>query len=660
MTIMFVSQRMKKVDVFIHKKFSDNVSKEIVKFGDFQVIEISGEKAKKYLLEKTPENDFSAKLQEFERRVNFLHSTFENYSIASEIGEVDYIAEPVVINEFQIEEQIKEIETDLNDYNIKLEELRSRQNDIAIKIRKMNLFYGSNLDLTRLKDLEHFYAGFGVVPSTSYEGFISAMSIIPSTVQFIDNIGTDALILFAAPIKEKSKIEIILKNVYFKDYGLPYDLEPNGKSSLVKFAFDLSYSKDEEIWLERRFHKIFVKSIPVIHNLKYNIQYYQSMSKLKGEMVSTANVRLFSGWVPAQEVDSLKDSIEKMTFGRCIFLSMDAIDAMIQEGLIPPTKFSNPKFLKPFEGLVSTFGIPNYKEIDPTLLAAAAYVLMYGAMFGDVGHGFVLALIGLTGMLVKKFKSMKSFATVVFYVGLSSIIFGFLYGSVFGHENIFKPLWMNPSGNIMGILMVTIAFGAVIITLGTILSIINSILERNYGRLFFSTTGIAGLLLYLGLVDIGYSLISGKGFPLSGILNITIIIIILISMIAILLEKRLELLFPHKHEEGEHEEKPSMILGFVDVFETLISFISKTISFMRIGAFALNHAALMGAFFILAGMSNILPVQWLIILIGNLFVVGFEGGIVAIQSLRLEYYEFFMSYFRANGKKFEGLGIYKE
>jgi V/A-type H+-transporting ATPase subunit I len=104
-----------------------------------------------------------------------------------------------------------------------------------------------------------------------------------------------------------------------------------------------------------------------------------------------------------------------------------------------------------------------------------------------------------------------------------------------------------------------------------------------------------------------------------------------------------------------------MIVGVVEVFEASVSFLSNTMSFMRIGAFALNHAALMGVVFILAGSPKGNPVgHWIALLIGNIFVIVLEGLIVGIQALRLEFYEFFVKFFRADGRPFEGLDIYKQ
>jgi V/A-type H+-transporting ATPase subunit I len=95
------------------------------------------------------------------------------------------------------------------------------------------------------------------------------------------------------------------------------------------------------------------------------------------------------------------------------------------------------------------------------------------------------------------------------------------------------------------------------------------------------------------------------------------------------------------------------------MFESAMSFLSNTISFIRVGAFALNHAGLMSVIFVFAGMSDIPPVKWLILLIGNVIVIGLEGFIVAVQVLRLEYYEFFSRFYRASGKAFSGIGIFR-
>ena len=186
------------------------------------------------------------------------------------------------------------------------------------------------------------------------------------------------------------------------------------------------------------------------------------------------------------------------------------------------------------------------------------------------------------------------------------------------------------------------------ITVGMILGIINSFMRKDYGRALFAPNGIAGITFYWGLLYMGYTVLTGGTFP-QFIIYITIGAGILIA-----LEKWLAYKLFH------HGEKENPALGAIDLFETTLSMLSNTISFVRVGAFALNHGALMSAFFIIANMTDNPFIQALIIFIGNLFVIGFEGLVVGIQVLRLEYYEFFMKFFRADGRGFHSLKDFKK
>lgn len=654
---MFFPQRMKKIDVMILKQDVDNVSKEIVKFGEFQVLEIDPEKAKKQLLTKSVVENQVARLSEYDRRTNFLLTSLEGFKFSTQIES----RERVVIGEFysesEMEQLLREVEADVNNYNQQLEAIYRRKADIEISIKKLNLFGSYGLDLHKLKDMQFVYAGFGIIPITSYEGFTAAMASLPevNVTYKVDTMGKDVLVFYVASNQAKDKIDAILKNVYFRDYGLPTEIDKDSVNKMIRYAFGLSTVVDEELWLERNFQKTMQKKIPILLTIKETIQYYLAMSKLKAEMAGTGKVYLFSGWIPTNALEKVRARIVSLTDDKCVFLDKTATQAIEEEGLFPPTKFSNPKIFKPFEFLVATYGIPNYREIDPTPFMAIGYVFMYGAMFGDIGHGIVLALIGIMAMMNKKMKVLQNFGAILVYIGISAMFFGFLYGEIFGKAGVVNPLWMSPAHHIMDILSISIVFGTGIISMSLILSIINSILEKNYGRLFFATTGLPGLTFYWSVLAMVFMTLNKIAYP-SYVMAIPIAALVIIA-----LEKHLERLFHKKgkHGHAEAEEKPNLMIGLVEVFEAVIAFVSKTVSFVRVGAFALNHGALMGVVFIIAdGMKSPIS-KWIALLIGNLFVIGVEGFIVGIQALRLQYYEFFVAFFRANGKPFEGLGIYK-
>lgn len=246
---------------------------------------------------------------------------------------------------------------------------------------------------------------------------------------------------------------------------------------------------------------------------------------------------------------------------------------------------------------------------------------------------------------------MHALASIAMWVGVSSIIFGWIYGSVFGNEHIMKDIFtrsfLTPLENINLILGGAVGFGVLMISGGIILNIINSIRLRDYGKLLFSGTGIAGLIFYWSVVALGGMSLLAIKYP-GWLIDIPIAALLIIG-----LEKRLE------YWIFKHGEKPGWGMGIFEVLESVLSFLSNTISFVRVGAFALNHGALMSVVFILSDMARGPLSKALVLVLGNLFVIGFEGMVVGIQALRLEYYEFFIKFFRADGKDFQTLDIYK-
>ncbi len=650
---MFISQRMKKIDLIIMKKFADDVSKEIVKFGNFQTIEISGEKAEDLLLKKSVSDAEIARFSDLDKRVSYLISTFESIMENIEMWESEEITEAGMIDAESLEKNVKTIESEVNLHYGNIERLRNEQRENKIRIKKVDYFSTQEVDWTRSTWMTFFTMGFGSVPLAGYVGFESAMETLPTVIEKVDTIDDTVIVFYVAPSSVKEKVSQILKSVYFKNYGIPETAAEVDKSSLVHHAFELSSAYDEEMWQEKQFKKKILDYRQLLKTLKNSARYYIAMERLKGEMASSEKVCIFSGWVPSKITHRFKKKMEQLTQNRCEILERSASKALAEEGLIAPTKLSNPFFIRPFEMLVSTFGTPNYREIDPTPLLAVTFVLMYGAMFGDVGQGLALVLLGIIIFFIKKFKSFRNFGTIFIYVGVSSAFFGLMYGAVFGFENVIKAIWMKPMDRVMDILTLSIIYGSFVILLAQILNIINSILGKDYPSFLFSRNGLAGFGFYGSLVYVAICLIRGIHYQ-EYIFVFTIVCALLIS-----LEKYLErLLFSH-HVSGAEDEKPTVTMAVVEIYESVMGFLSNTISFIRVGAFALNHIALMSVVFVLSYSSKNPIVQWVGLFIGNIIVIGFEGFIVGIQVMRLEYYEFFTRFFRADGKAFEGIGVYK-
>ena len=290
------------------------------------------------------------------------------------------------------------------------------------------------------------------------------------------------------------------------------------------------------------------------------------------------------------------------------------------------------------------YGVPAYNEIDPTSFVAITYSLIFGIMFGDVGQGLCLSI---GGWLLYRFKKMN-LAAIIACAGVFSTIFGFMYGSIFGFEHVIPHLWLNPMENVMTVLITAVAFGMALIIIAMILNIVNGIKAKDYEKIFFDTNGVSGLIFYTALITCVALIFTGNTLPGIGVLiiffGIPLLLIFLREPITHFIEKKKKL-FP--------ENKVMFFVeSLFELFEILLSYVTNSISFLRVGAFAMSHAAMMGVVMLLAGAESGNPNIFVIVL-GNIFVAAMEGLIVGIQVLRLEYYEMFSRFYRGTGKEFK-------
>jgi len=323
-----------------------------------------------------------------------------------------------------------------------------------------------------------------------------------------------------------------------------------------------------------------------------------------------------------------------------------------------PTALVNPRVFRPFQMLVTTYAQPRYNELDPTPLVAILFPLLFGAMFGDVGHGFLLALLG--GLIIsKKVKMLNSFVSlgpIIMACGVVAMIFGFLYGSIFGYEDILKPIWMRPSSNIMLILITTIIAGVILLSFGFLLNLYVGYRAKQWVTTTFGHNGLVSLILYWSLLGLVASFLVAN-FPIS---NKIFIITAIISGLGLMFSELIMNLIEKHRPLFEGGFATYLIQIVFELIEALISFLSNSLSFVRVGAFAVAHGYLAGVFFVLAQMVD--PNKgigyWLMFFLGLLFIVGFEGLIVGIQTMRLTYYEIFGKFFNGGGKHFEPLTLH--
>lgn len=384
------------------------------------------------------------------------------------------------------------------------------------------------------------------------------------------------------------------------------------------------------------------------------IRFLHSTFELRRYVGVSGNKFYMVGFIPKSDEKRFLERFSAYETVQCDLLPEDT-----DKRFVAPTKLRNNRFCEPFEMFVRMYGMPSRQDIDPTPYLATVYTLLFGIMFGDMGQGLLLVLVGY---LAFKFKGME-LGRIVMRIGCSSAVFGFLYGSVFGFEHLLDPIWrlmgfhekpieiMDPD-MITKLLIGAIVMGVVIITVSISMNIVTGFRHKDLSRAVLSQNGIAGLVFYLTLLLGVLGVVTGMAFfnPL------TVSLGILLPLVLIFFK---EPLFHMIQGGGFHLE--GGVGGFIaeslfELFEVVLSFLTNTMSFLRVGGFILSHAGMMAVVFTLSEMvgAGAAPV---VIIIGNLFVVCLEGLIVGIQVLRLQFYEMFSRFFIGEGEPFEPISV---
>ena len=369
----------------------------------------------------------------------------------------------------------------------------------------------------------------------------------------------------------------------------------------------------------------------------------------------TSSTVLISGYVPSVRVDALREAVLGLTGGKAVVEVADPPE----DDPNAPTLMDNPKLLKPFELLVSGYGQPGYREVEPTLFVALSFLLMFGVMFGDVGQGAVLVLVGLGLRRWVCGEKAQAFGALLAMAGAAAIVVGWVYGSVFGYEGALHPPlggWFQPmeGGNISRLLVAAIVLGVVVISLGVVLNVVNRIRARDYFGMIVDRFGVVGFILYWGALGLGIRAAVSKG---GGPSAFEVSLLIVLPLVVLFFREPLRYLVSRKDNAHKPRLLTAAIEGFVDVLETVSAYVANTVSFVRVGAFALAHAAICLAIFSTEEAVRSMPAGplWsaLVIVLGNAFVIGLEGLVVSIQAMRLEYYEFFGKFFKGEGKAYQ-------
>ena len=230
-------------------------------------------------------------------------------------------------------------------------------------------------------------------------------------------------------------------------------------------------------------------------------------------------------------------------------------------------------------------------------------------------------------------------------------MFGIVFGSVFGNEEILIPMFnaMSPD-NTMTLLIAAICLGIVLIVISMTFNVFLNFKKKQIGEAILSQNGICGLLFYISILGLVINMFLGLDF----VNMVYVICFIFLPLFFIFLKEPLIRKFEEDEKMFPNGFGAFFVEGFFELFEVVLSFITNTMSFLRVGGFVLSHAGMMLVVYTLAEMVGGVG-EIIVIIFGNVFVMCLEGLIVGIQVLRLEFYEMFSRYYEGNGIPFKSI-----
>ncbi|WP_407921724.1 V-type ATP synthase subunit I [Acholeplasma palmae] len=628
--------KMKLVTISSELTNLEQVLKRFIEFPEFHPISseqfVDRVRGLKTFSSSNPFKSLLDEIIEIESEFNFKLPVVKQENLEYNI---DQMHDNVVIIHEKLKQEIlsiRKLESDINLHQLAIDQIHNIDN---LKVSLDDIF-----------SCKFLYVRFGRIPMDSQEK-IKYYRNKPFVFKEFSQIDGHIWCMYMMTEEYKQEIDNMFATLFFERiripefvHGTPDKAEKQLQENLAKMTEQLKVLKDQLDYMKN-------SCMTELSTTKAELEFLGKLYEARKYVVGLGERFSISGFIVKKDADKFKQHFEGISD-----LEIEVRPANSDKRITPPTKLSNNWFSKPFEMFVEMYGTPSYKDIDPTLFVSITYTLLFGIMFGDVGQGLLMSLIGF---LLSKYKKLP-LGKIISRIGISSAVFGLAYGSFFGDEKLLPGLYekylgihpievMNSSVT-MNLLIATVLLGAVLILSAIIMNIYVKFKNKDYIEGTISNNGIMGLLFY-GFILIGIVLNMQAKINLFNIY--TILLLIGIPLLVIFFKEPLERKL-NKEKAFPNGFGGFFIEGFFELFEVMLSYVTNTMSFLRVGGFILSHAGMMLVVHTLMEMTGQAGI--VVSIFGNIFVMGLEGLIVGIQVLRLEFYEMFSRYYEGDGIPF--------
>lgn len=558
----------------------------------------------------------------------------------------------------------RDLENRIKEANAKLEK-------VTDAYKEANAFSNLQVSYSELEHLSFLSLKVGKITPENYEGLKD--SVLNNAV--VVPLGDDnTRVLVASSKKGRFALDTELKRWGFVQLEIPKDFQgvpPDVLDGLKKEKTEAEKIISELGTEKNNFAETHTEIFTALYGtFSIGVQ----IAEVQDSLESTELVYRITGWIPLNESETYMKELDNITEGRVAIREYSPLEvpSVVSGKEQVPVKLTHGKFIKSYERMIFSYASPLYGTIDPTPFVAIFFTILFGIMFGDLGQGLVFVLLGiLMAKNVIKVGGWNKFAPIFIAIGTTSSIMGLLTGEFFSNETLLEPVaeWItglfgNPHAPILKLMPssdpdsikimfavfgIATGIGFIINTVGLLINIINNFILKHYGQALFGKNGLSGAVFFWYAIILVIRI-----FLFKHSIALYDWIILGISLFLAAFAEPFENLASGKRPLLENGFGTYVISGAVELIEVISGYLSNTISFVRVGAFALSHAVLD---FLILTLTNMCGGEGsiagiLILIVGNAIIIALEGMIVAIQVIRLQYYEFFSKFFHETGSEF--------
>ena len=637
--------KMKKFTLLAFESQKQKLLKDLQRLESVQFSEVLIQEELEEYLQKDSAHIEISEIEEEQAKIKFAIDFLSQYeekkgtiqSLKEGKNTVTYYELEKAVEDLQWEKQYNYLKEKENTINKKKQHISKLSNEIE-EIGKW-----SNLDISmnEVNNFKNCIAYLGVVPKNFIDNLREDISFQYNNcyIEVVNEDNRDSNILIIFHKELQSEIETLLKRYSFSKVNYDYEVPP--KEAIKNFKSKIKELKNEleNIKKEIEEHVKYINDFKLIY--EYNENYLLRLESCNN-FLRSKNILTIEGWLPEETIEKFEETISKSLNSEYYLELEDA------NGEDVPILLKNGAVSEAFEPITEMYSMPRYNEIDPTPLFMPFYFIFFGMMLSDAAYGFLMFIGSLVALKFfnldeDKRKSIKMF----FYLSISTIFWGVMYGSYFGDAIKIDPIWMKPDSNVILLMIVSVALGLIQIYVG--LGIKGYMLVRD-GKPLDALLDVG--LWYLTLTGGILWLLSASGAISSLSASGSILTIAKYAtfggMILILLT----------HGRSEKGIGAKLGVGLYSLYG-ITGYVGDLVSYTRLAALGLATGFIGSAFNLMIGMlgnpiAKILAGS-LIFVVGHLFNLFINALGAYVHTCRLQYLEYFNKFYEGGGKTFRPL-----